>query len=100
MEYEIEPNESASTAVVRAVSAVVGREPSNLRPLASVLDPEALDALFESRSDGQSRTGGRLSFVYSGCRVSIDNGEYLTIEPLDSRLRTAPDGETADHGTC
>lgn len=94
MEYEIGPNESASTAVVRAVSAVEGREPDSLRPLAYVLGPDALDALFESRSNGQPRTGGCLSFVYSGCCVSIDNGEYLSIEPLERVHRASTDGES------
>jgi hypothetical protein len=95
MEYEIGPNESASTAVVRAVSAVEGREPSTLQSLAYVLDTDALDALFEARSNGQPRTGGSLSFVYSGCRVSIENGEYLSIEPLGDVGRTS-----AGDGSC
>jgi hypothetical protein len=82
MEYEIGPTESVSAAVVRAVSALEGREPSSLRPLAYVVDPAALDALFESRSNDRPRTGGRLSFVYGGCRVSIDNGEYLSLESV------------------
>ena len=96
MEYEIGPNEFASTAVVRAVSAVEGCEPWSLRPLADVLDTDALDALFESRANGQPRTGGRLSFVFSDCRVSIDNGEFLTIELLESPRRVTTDGRS--HG--
>ncbi|WP_313696032.1 HalOD1 output domain-containing protein [Halorarum halobium] len=89
-----------STAVVRAVSAVEGREPCSLRPLAFVLNPNALDALFESRSNGQPRTGGCLSFVYSGCRVSIDNGEYLSIEPLESVRRVPTDGGSDGNAMC
>jgi hypothetical protein len=99
MEYEIGPNELASTAVVRAVSAVKGRDPSSLRPLAYVLDTDALDSLFESRFNGQPRTGGRLSFVYSGCRVSIDNGEFLHIEPLEGVARASTDGESYEKDT-
>jgi hypothetical protein len=83
MEYEIGPDEPVSTAVVRAVSAAEGREPSSLPPLGDVLDTEALDALFDRRADGTGRTGGRLSFVYSTCRMTVDNGEYLTFEVLD-----------------
>ena len=84
MEYEIGPDESVSTAVVRAVSAVEGREPSSLRPLSDVLDPDALDALFEPRSNGRPRTGGQLSFIYSDCVVTIDNGEYLSLDLLET----------------
>lgn len=99
MEYEIEADESVSTAVVRAVSAVEGRKPEFLRPLADVVDPSALDALFDSQYDGAPRTGGRLSFVYSDCCITVDNGEYLTIHPLDSRFcdERDPPGST---GSC
>ena len=82
MEYELDPDESVSTAVVRAVSAVEGRESCSLRPLADVVDPVALDALFAPRYDGTPRTGGRLSFVYNDCCITIDNGEYLTLQVL------------------
>lgn len=86
VEYEIGAGESVSTAVVRAVSAVKGCEPNELGPLAHTVDPNALDALFTAPEDGTPRTGGRVSFVYSDCRISVDNGEYLTIEPLDDRF--------------
>lgn len=85
MEYEIRGDESVSTAVVRAVSAVKGREPCSLRPLADVVDPTALETLFDPQYDGTPRTGGRLSFVFNGCYITIDNGEYLTLQLLEDR---------------
>jgi len=91
MEYDIGADEPLSMAVVRAASAVEGRNPLSLPPLASVLDTDALDALFALRGDGTVRPGGRLSFVYSDCRFTIDNGEYLTLQPLETRGReTSP----------
>lgn len=87
MESEIGENESVSTAVLRAVSAVNGRKPGSLQPLNDVVDPDALDALFEPRSNDVPRTGGRLSFNYSGCHITIDNGEFLTIEPFETTGR-------------
>lgn len=84
MEYEIEPGESVSMAVVHAVSAVEGRDPRSLDLLADVLDPDALDALFSPQADGTPRLGGRVTFVYSDCRVTVDNSEYLTLQLLDS----------------
>lgn len=95
MEYEIKPNESVSTAVVRAVSAVDGREPGSLPPLADVLDPDALDVLFAARTGGSSRRGGRVSFIYVNCRVAIDNGEYLTIQPFETRHHTRSNQESS-----
>ena len=74
------------------VTSVEGREPCHLRPLPYGLDTNALDELFESRSIGQPMPGGCLSFVYRGCRVSIDNGAYLSIEPLERVRRVSTDG--------
>lgn len=86
VEYDIGADEPVSTAVVRAVSAVEGRKPRSLRPLADVLDPAALDALFDSRYDDTPRTGGRVEFVYSNCRITIDHSEYLTLQLLETRF--------------
>jgi hypothetical protein len=91
--------ESVSMAVVRAVSAVEGREPHSLPPLANVLDTDALDALFNARGDGTPRTGGRLSFVYSNCRLTIDNGEYLTLQPLETGFRETSTRDVEDGKT-
>lgn len=81
MERVIEPDETVTTAVVRAVGRVRGRPPESLRPLSEVVEPKALNKLFERRHDGSSRVGGRVSFVYGECHVAVDNGEYLTVEP-------------------
>jgi len=89
MEYEIGADESVSMAVVRAVSAVEGRDPLALRPLIDVLDPDALDTLFGSRTDGAPRLGGRFTFVYSECRVTIENGETITVEPKQTARMSA-----------
>lgn len=82
MEYEIEEEETVSMAILRAVSAVEGCDPLSLKPLADVVDTDALDALFASRYCGTSRSGGRLSFVYSNCRITVEDGERLTLRPL------------------
>lgn len=86
VDYKIDDEELVGDAVVRAVSAVQGLDPCSIEPLAGVIDPEALDTLFSDRHDGTPRSGGHLSFVYGGCRVTVDNGEYLTVETLE-RLR-------------
>ena len=97
MNYQIDSEESVSTAVVRAVSALRGVDPCSLRPLAEVLDPESLDSLFAPTHDDTPRRGGRVSFVYAGCRVAIENAEFLTLDPLgdgpsDVRRRPSADG--------
>lgn len=82
--YDIGSDEPVSMAVVRAVSAVEGRDPLSLPLLTNVLSPDALNALFGPREDGTARTSGQLSFVYSNCRLTIDKGEYLTVQLLEN----------------
>lgn len=83
MEYDIGASEEVSTAVIRAVSAIEGAKPESLRPLTEVIDPGAVNMLFDTQGDGMPRVGARLSFVYSECEVTIDNGEYLTVRPIN-----------------
>lgn len=82
MEFEIEENELVSMAVVQAVSTLKGTNPWSIPPLADELDPDALDAIFEPGPDGSPRSGGRISFVFANYRVTVENGEYLTVRPL------------------
>lgn len=96
MESEIGEHESVSTAVRRAVSAVKGRKPGALQPLTGVVDPDALDALFEPRSRDVPRTGGRLSFSYSSCRITIHHGEFLAIEPFETTRRLSAQSDGTD----
>lgn len=49
---------SISTAVVEAVAADKGVEPTDLPPLHGAIDPDALDAVVETGS-----TGGRIFYV-------------------------------------
>lgn len=82
MEYEIESDEAVSEAVVLAVSAILGRDPVSLPPLGEVVDPDSLNKIFDSQFDGMPRTGGRVTFTYADCHVTVDNGEFLSIEAI------------------
>ena len=85
MEYEVGDREPVSMAVVRAVCAMENRMPNTLRPLNDILDPDALDAIFENRYNGLPRVGGQISFIYSNCQVTIESGEYVIIEMIDTK---------------
>lgn len=70
-----------STEIVLAVSAVVGREPTDLPPLARTIDPDALDALFP---EGESQRGtAEVSFTYANCVVTATADGWVSIMPLD-----------------
>lgn len=81
-----ERSELVSTNVVLSVAAIENAEPTELPPLASTVDPDALDSLF---ADGVS---GRISFSYAGYDVTVHAGERLEIVPgVDIALRKQRD---------
>lgn len=98
VDHEIASDESVSMAVVRVVSALEDRDPVTLPPLSTVLDPDALDALFQSTSDGKQRIGGHVSFIYSECEITVDHGEYLIAEPLSPLELRGTRVEPSDSG--
>jgi len=64
-----------SLAVVEAVAAAEGVDPLDLPvPLATVVDTDALDALFRGKS-------GRVSFDYFGYRISVDSDRTVAVAP-------------------
>ena len=81
MEYEIDPDESASMAVVRAVSNDTDTPPAELEPLYDVVDPEALDALVCGLEPG-ARREREIRFRYDDVNVTVTPTHvYLNEEP-------------------
>ena len=60
-------DESASAAVVRAVAAYRGRDPTSMEPLYTAVEPDALDALFDSRPEQNAY----IEFSFAGLRVHL-----------------------------
>lgn len=71
----------ASEAVLSAVATATGRDPLDLPPLYSVLDPDALDSLFTRRLHGRHRQDATVRFEYVGCRVSVRAHGTVLVEP-------------------
>lgn len=78
--YEVSADESLSEGVVEAVastaevSAVPPGDPGSdraLEPLFSVVDPDALDAVFTGRGDGADGPRGEVTFCYHGYEVTV-----------------------------
>ncbi|WP_232685858.1 HalOD1 output domain-containing protein [Halobacterium zhouii] len=64
--------DSVSDELVHAVAEFDDAEPTELTILANVVDPDALDALFQSRRNGPSRdTTGEVVFTYDDHPVEI-----------------------------
>ncbi|QLK27454.1 hypothetical protein HYG81_07600 [Natrinema zhouii] len=69
-----------SIGVVEAVAARDGVDPLELSPpLHDVIDPTALDALFEPTKSG-NRTSGTVSFTYRGHRIHVDSDGQVSLE--------------------
>lgn len=70
-----------SEKVVEAVADLEGREPLRLEPpLFRVIDPDALDALYESAEDDSLTPNPRVTFEYLGYRVIVDTDAEVTVE--------------------
>ncbi|WP_436347777.1 HalOD1 output domain-containing protein [Natronorubrum sp. FCH18a] len=74
-----------SQKVIKAIAAAEGIPPEQLHPpayesLHTVIDPEALDALFAPRSDGTPRPGGEVSFPFCNYDVTVERDGSVVLE--------------------
>jgi len=73
--------DSVSMAVVAVVAAVEDRAPTDLDPLHSVVDTDALQGLF--RTSGQRlQSPTSTSFRYEGYEVTVSSEEIVEVSPL------------------
>lgn len=61
--------------IVETVAALKGVATSDLAPLYTVIDPDALEDLFTGPSQN-----GHVTFRYEGCTVQIDADDQITID--------------------
>jgi hypothetical protein len=90
--YDISATESASEAVVAAVAAVSNVEPVSepddtgermaelaLDPLYSVVDPDALDAIFRPHRTDERGIVSSVSFPYHGHDVTVHGEGHVAV---------------------
>lgn len=65
-------------AVVDAVADATGASPLDMQPLAAVVDPNALGALFRGGADS-----GSITFRYAGKRVRVDSDGGVAVSDCD-----------------
>ena len=88
VQHELGTDRSLSTTVTMAVADVAGVEPSDIpEQLYDVIDPEALDALFEPKDSGAPRRGGRLTFSLYGHHVTVRGNGSVTVQPGLARIK-------------
>lgn len=69
-------HERPSLAVVEAVTAETERDPLDLDPLYTQIDPDALDTLVASATDNV-----RIGFTYEGCDVVVEGSGDISVTP-------------------
>lgn len=77
---------SASQQVVETVAEAEGVDPTELDPLYSVVDPDALDSLFHSQSaHSETRAPStKVRFQYHGYDVRVTQANQITFVDLES----------------
>ena len=73
--YQAQPDQPLSEAVIEAIAAEADLDALEIAdefgPLYDAIDPSALDSLFQSAGE-TTQTGGCVTFVYAGYRISVD----------------------------
>lgn len=80
--HETDGPGSLSVTVVTAVSEALDAEPMEVDPLYRSIDPDALDALFES-TIGEDGSSARVSFTHDGCSVTVRGDGEVLVTLLD-----------------
>lgn len=80
-----DPNtDSISEELVQAVATINDADVAELPILADVIDPEALDELFQARSNGRIRdTRGNVVFHYEGHRIRVTADGVIELHPVE-----------------
>jgi hypothetical protein len=92
--YEPEPEETVCDTVLRAVADSKGTDPTRLDvQLYDVIEPDALDRLFDSRGGA---TGRRVSFTVGDRRVVVDESRTVYVTTTRDRPTQQEPGSTVD----
>lgn len=65
--------------IIDTISEVPGREPREMNPLYSVIDPGALERLLA----GASGDGAEISFSFEGCDVTVTTSGAVAVTPKE-----------------
>lgn len=92
--HDWDGDDALSETISRAIAAVSGRSSTEVDQLSTVLDPEAVDALFEPLDGSASRDGdAQLAFTCDDHRVTVSSSGEVTVCQSGDVLR---DGVTTE----
>lgn len=82
VQHEFGGSAELTTTLAHAISDVTGIDVTDTGfTLAEYVDPDALDRLFQPKSDGTVRTNGYLCFDVWGCQVTVYSTGQIVITP-------------------
>lgn len=89
MELSMTPDfqepQDVSEAVVRTIADAEGISPLDVQPpLATVIDPDALDQVVASMTRWSDEPAGVVEFPYNGYIVSVTGGGVVSVSELDA----------------
>lgn len=88
--YDQERDASLTCTIVEAVATLKDAEPTDLEPLQTAVDPDALEGLVSSLGRSASRDGeGRTEFTFEGCHVVVTSSGDVTVRRQSRGRRRA-----------
>lgn len=72
-----------SQRVITEVAKELDADPLEIEPLYNVIDPDALNQLFESPARQGTRRSGQVTFTLAGCEVSVHSEGSVEVTPLE-----------------
>lgn len=79
--FDWSDEDAVAVAVVNTVSTVTGRDPTEMQPLAEVVDSEALGVLFAR--PGAGRESNYVQFEYESCLVRVSGDGTVAVSPVE-----------------
>ncbi len=74
-----------SVALISAVAAVTDTVPSEVDPpLHDIIDPDAIDSLFATRTQTENDDSDSLIFYVGGCRVYLYPDDRVEVVPVET----------------
>lgn len=74
-------DDPAAITIVETVASVRDTEPTELEPLSSTVDPDALNTLFAPGGGGPEM--GLIQFEYENCLVSVTADGDVSVAPVE-----------------
>lgn len=88
-------SESVSQRVVAAVAEATGKDPLEMEPLYTRVDPDCLEKLFSGGSQMTPRNQGQISFPMDSCQVVVKADGTVDVTEHDETSGTAVSGGKA-----